>query len=280
MPDRLSFVDWKQRVEESGYEPGRLRKTDLGILPAWAVVTAPFPQSSVHRQRTWRADAGAAGRLEVGLWSHRPWSRVPRGMGARWALVLLCRGVSGRSTLDLDESLGDLMRLTGTSQGGGARSGRRGLRQGVRDILDCGITFTKGRECRNVSPVLGLEQENADLDPLKIKITRLNGLFVRSVEKGVPVDLRALRLLGRDALAWDLLVFLAWRVRPVERPLVVRWSWLRDQLGSRMTDAKSFRKRLRGALAKVRVLYPGLDAEAVATGIELRPSPPMFEKPR
>ena len=277
MSDRLSFVEWKQRVDASGYQPGCLPRRDLGILPSWAVVTAPFPQSSGFRASTWCADAGVAGRLEVGLWTHRPHSRIPRGMGARWALVLLCRGVSGRSCLDLDHSVGEVMYLTGGNLSGGARSGRRGLRQGVRDILDCGISFTKNGECRNVSPVLGLKDEGAGLDPLKLRITRLNRLFVRSVEKGVPVDLRALRLLGRDALAWDLLVYTAWRVRSVEEPLVVRWSWLGNQLGSRMRDAKSFRKRLRRAFAKVRVLYPALDAEPVAEGIELRPSPPMFE---
>ena len=277
MGDRLSFRTWGRQVMASGYEPGYLPESEVGVLPTWAVVTAPFPQSSTYSDKVWSADAGRLGRLEVGLWTHRPESRVPRGTAARWALLLLCRGVDPSRGLDMDETVDELMQLTGRSSSGGARSGRRGLRRAVRDVLDCGIVQTVGLESRNVSPVLGLRKLEIVRDPLKLKITRLNGLFVRSVEKGVPVDMRALRLVGRDALAWDLLVFVAWRVRPLDRPTVIRWDWLRAQLGSRMQCPRSFRSRVKKAMRKVETLYPNLVAESAEDGLVLSPSPPMFE---
>ncbi len=277
MTDSFSLHTWKQRVAASGYTPGRLPRAHVGVLPTWAVATAPFPQSKLFRDDVWRSDAGRLGRLELGLWTHRTGGRIPRGTAARWALLLLCRGVVGRSSLDLGDSVGDVMQVTGGNESGGARSGRQGLRQAVVDVLQCGFFWTVGDETQNVSPVLGLEGLGTCRDPLQIKITRLNGLFVRSVRAGVPVDLRALRLLERSSLGWDLLVFLAWRVRSVRQPTIVRWSWLYDQLGSRMQDRKTFRKRVRESLLRVRVLYPTLEAEPVREGLLLHPSPPMFK---
>ena len=172
------------------------------------------------------------------------------------------------------------MRLTGKSTGGGTRSGRESLRSGVKAVLTSSIVEVRGEIHRSVSPVLRLRIEDWQ-DPLRIRIERINPEFTESVDRGkngggVPVDLRALRLVGKDSLTWDLLVFLAWRIRGLKQPLVLEWSWLSEQLGSAISNPYAFRARLRDSLSKARILYPGLKAEVVKRGIEISPSPPWL----
>lgn len=90
----------------------------------------------------------------------------------------------------------------------------------------------------------------------------------------VPTDLRVLRALKQSPLALDLyawLTYRAHRVNRAEKPVVVTWRQLQEQIGADFSTTKNFKSKAKPALAKVQAIFPHLKARAVDGGIELKP---------
>lgn len=274
---------FRKKVADADYWQRERRPEDIARLPVWAVVMAPFPSVAKYTQDTWMSDSGRFGRLEVALLSNRTQFGIPCGISARRALCLISRALSG-TKIHLGngtKTLGELVEQSGGhASGGGPRSGREALRKAIQAILACHITYQYRRpedlgvrDSLVVSPVLGLGEPDTlvKADPLRLIIREVNPSFLRLVRSGVPVDMRALRLVGRDATTWDLLNFLAYRVRGVKKSdgILLLWEWLADQMGSGM-PLKSFKHHLTvEKIPKVRVLYPNLRATTEVDGVRL-----------
>ncbi len=92
----------------------------------------------------------------------------------------------------------------------------------------------------------------------------------------VPFDLRALKMLRRSPLALDLYAWVCYRVFPIVRrnqpPQFVAWTMLMRQLGTGFKDVKDFKKKVKPALRKVRLAYPGLAIEMAKGGFTIHAS--------
>ncbi|WP_374727031.1 replication protein RepA [Paraburkholderia caribensis] len=102
--------------------------------------------------------------------------------------------------------------------------------------------------------------------------------FQELMEKGVPLDNRALMALKGSALALDIYAWLAYRLHQIQgRPPIVHWRSLREQFGQEYTGKdpdKDFKKKFLTALRAVMVVYPKARVKRVTGGLLLMASPP------
>ncbi|WP_161935562.1 replication protein RepA [Burkholderia pseudomallei] len=95
--------------------------------------------------------------------------------------------------------------------------------------------------------------------------------FQELMEKGVPLDNRALMGLKGSALALDVYAWLAYRLHQIQgRPPIVHWRSLREQFGQEYKGKdpdKDFKKKFLTALQAVMAVYPKATAEQKVASI-------------
>ncbi len=88
----------------------------------------------------------------------------------------------------------------------------------------------------------------------------------------VPVDIRALRALKRSPLALDLyswLTYEAFRAHKSGKSRFETWEQLQAHLGGEYAHIQHFRAKAKVALAKIKLVYPGLKLGRKQGGIEV-----------
>ncbi len=99
--------------------------------------------------------------------------------------------------------------------------------------------------------------------------------FLEILERPVPVDMRALRVLKRSPLALDLYAWLTYRMSYLRAPTVIPWEALHAQFGADYRRVFHFRAETRRALKAVAMVYPEARVDAgSAAAIRLFPSRP------
>jgi hypothetical protein len=92
----------------------------------------------------------------------------------------------------------------------------------------------------------------------------------------VPVDMRALQALRKSPMALDLYCWSTYRVSYLKGRAFIPWEGLQAQFGSSYPDTqrgkRNFKTKFVEALKKVALVYPGLNADPLPDGLELRPS--------
>lgn len=157
---------------------------------------------------------------------------------------------------------------------GGARVRSRGSRISVADEWD--LWWDPQR----------ISGETAGQGGLFSSWVKLSDRFYNQVvDRPVPVDLRAIRVLKKSPLALDLYAFTTYRVSYLNRRVEIPWVALMMQLGANYPDTAQgkadFKRKLLGALRKVSTVYPDLRADEGERGLVLLPSPThVAKKPR
>jgi hypothetical protein len=113
---------------------------------------------------------------------------------------------------------------------------------------------------------------------MAVSVTLSETFFQQIIDRPVPVDLRAIKLLKKSPLALDLYAWTTYRVSYLKQPAIIPWEALMLALGVGYPNTPrgraNFKRKLLGALRKVAVAYPALRAERRArAAAESRPSP-------
>lgn len=90
----------------------------------------------------------------------------------------------------------------------------------------------------------------------------------------VPVDIRALKALKNSPLALDLyswLTYEAYRAHKKSQSRFISWKLLHNQFGAEYAEVRNFQQKARGALTKVKQIYPSLQLGRKRGGIEILP---------
>jgi hypothetical protein len=218
-----------------------------------------------------------------------PYGSIPRLL-LFWVITEAVLTKSRR--LLLGNSLASFMREVGLNPGtgGGKRSDAKRLREQMRRLFRCHISFDQVMSQGSAEGSRWRDMQVAPEGELwwDVRQPEQLGLFNSWIELGerffeavtaapVPADMRALRALRRSPLALDLYAWATYRAFSVSRkgaPQFVPWRSLMRQMGCDYDEVSNFRKKANKALRKVRAVYPALRIKNKPGGFDILPCPP------
>jgi hypothetical protein len=229
-----------------------------------------------------------------------PYGTLPRLL-LFWMIREILRTGSRRLTLtgrasdgSVSSSLSAFMRELGlipVSAGGGKRGGGNRLKEQMRRLFNCRISFRMSAEAGGAKGEGWMHMEVAPAGELwwDVKRPEQGALWSSWIEVGekfyqaviqspVPVDMRALRLLTNSALCLDLYSWCVWKAFEAKRTgqkQSIAWKTLMGQMGCDYEGEKAvkdFKKKARAALRKVKLAFPGLSTAKEMGGFSVLPS--------
>jgi hypothetical protein len=217
-----------------------------------------------------------------------PYGTIPRLL-LFWMTTEASRTKSRR--LKLGNSLSRFMVELGLNPDNGGtgakRSDAKRLRNQMERLFRCRIGFEalverdgrKGEAGRDMlvteDRMLWWDKRNPQQVTLWGSWIELGQKFYEAITAApVPVDIRAIKALKRSPLALDLyswLTYEAFRAHKSGVPRYETWAQLHAHIGGEYTHLNNFRKKATAALAKIRIVYPGLKLGKRQGGIEILP---------
>lgn len=94
------------------------------------------------------------------------------------------------------------------------------------------------------------------------------------VDRPVPLVMRALQVLKDRPLGLDLYMWLTYRVSYLGREAVIPWTALEAQMGADYGETKSFTRKAKRELRKIKLVWPELDYATPRGRLVLKPCPP------
>lgn len=111
------------------------------------------------------------------------------------------------------------------------------------------------------------------------KALRLTDDYYESCRNhALPLDLNALKMVSRSAMAIDILYFLAQRLPKVQSMTMLRWSKIKAQFAGNNMESPTFRRYFVKQLALVKQAYPGANIEPTSEGLVLKQSSPLVPR--
>lgn len=250
-----------------------------------------LPRSKPEGDRFERRSGSASLLLEAGtLWNGKEWERQPLPYGTKPRLLNLyiTREYirTGNRTIELCDSISGFLRTLGIGTNGGRNGAMTAFRQQAKAFaaarLMLGYTTDKGPATLKADPIqsfqawLAVEGGQRTLWPGTITLSEG---YAKALEgRAVPLDSRAVRALQGSALALDVYGWLANRLHRVERPVRLPWASLKEQFGQEISDPRTFKRNMLGALRHVLTVYPAARVDQVNGGLMLFRSPTPVPK--
>lgn len=111
------------------------------------------------------------------------------------------------------------------------------------------------------------------------EVTLGERFYKQLIDHPFPILEQALRVIGNNSVAIDTYIWLAYRLRALSKPTLVRWPALANQFGSGYGRARDFKRRFTEPLRLALAVYPDARIELVEEGLVLHPSrPPILER--
>ena len=226
-----------------------------------------------------------AGRLKNPLTGDWEPQGLPYGPKARLVLLHLCsEAVRQRSpTVAVGESLSGFMREMGFSVTGGERGTIGQFKEQLSRLAACTmqIGLWDGRDqatTLNVPPFRSLElwrrKEGGEGVVWQKTVQFHQDFYDTLVKHALPVDIRAARAFSGSARKLDLLFWVGYRLRSLQRPLRLTWDNLHGQFGAENASQRSFRQAFKADLAHLSEVFPKLPLTLDDNGLVLQPADP------
>jgi hypothetical protein len=214
-----------------------------------------------------------------------PYGTIPRIL-LFWIITEAVRIRSRR--LELGHSLNGFMAELGLNHetGGGKRSDAKRLREQMERLFNAFISFegdiTRGIRTGNARMNMVIASQTmfwwnpADTDqaPWGSWIELSQEFYDAITAAPVPIDMRALLALKKSPLALDLYAWLAYEAFRSNKSGQARfetWEQLHSHLGGEYAHIQHFRAKVKAALQKIQLVYPGLKLGERQGGIEVLP---------
>lgn len=219
---------------------------------------------------------------DVGL----PYGSIPRLLMS-WVTTEAVRTKS--PVLELGPSLSAFMEQLDLVPTGGRWGTITRLKNQIERLFSCMVSCRYHDETEGTSSGAGFaiakeyrlwwDPKSPTQIPLwKSTATLSTDFFQEIVERPIPVDMRALKLLKRSPLALDIYCWLTYRLSYLRKPTEIPWSALQAQFGADYAkDAhglRNFKMKFFHHLRRVLVVYPEANVEDGEIGLLLKPSKP------
>ena len=287
-PEDRYLIDVAAEVMAAAHE-------DFGwAYTGWAFAALPhkqIPDDVNGRKVSWQRDIGPVtltvnpGKLPGRTQRELVEMGVPFGAHARLVMLYLQTQALKTSCREIDvgKSLNAFLGRVGVTGGGKTR-------QSVWDqllrIAACEIVFTWQQQPHtppefiktNVVQAgqLGVRMTEQDRQGAlwSDKVTLSREFFDSLQRSAVPLLEQAIKAIGASSLALDLYVWMAYRLRKLERPTTVPWLALHQQFGAEYARPRDFRRKVLQPLKLALAAYPEAQVIIEEQGLILYPSGP------
>ena len=175
----------------------------------------------------------------------------------------------------LGDSLSSFMRELDLNPTGGRWGTIPALKKQMKSLFCCSVScFYEDKERAAMLGYQLVNRANLWWDPKnpeqaslwKSTVTLSEEFFSEIVDRPVPIDLRALKVLKRSPLALDIYCWLTYRVSYIKGPVSIPWVALQQQFGSQYAETAQGRRHFRAEflkqLKKVLTVYSSVQVEA------------------
>lgn len=202
--------------------------------------------------------------------------------------------LTGSKTLELGDSMMQFMAKIGLAHGGrdhkrvtdglkrlfGANLSVEGL-----EIAENGAGHGEAIEYFRIADSVRLwfGKDDSTSSPLWQSTVTLSDRFFDSiVSSPVPIDLNAMKAMGKSAMRMDIYLWLTYRMFYLRKPTRIKWTDLNLQFGAQYKQPHKFKAAFEEHLKFIKIAYPEARVEPTKEYLILRPSKPHVEptKPR
>lgn len=209
-----------------------------------------------------------------------PYGSIPRLL-LSW---MTTEAVRTRSpVLELGPTLSAFMAELGLARRGGERGDITRFRNQTMRLFCSTVSCRYEDKTHDVGGNLNIVEKYSlwwnpktpDQMPLwKSTVTLGNSFFNQIIDRPVPIDMRALKVLKRSPLALDIYCWLTYRLSYLRKPTEIPWATLQMQFGADYGRERDFKAAFLEHLRTVLVLYPEAHVENGERGLLLKPSKP------
>jgi hypothetical protein len=222
-----------------------------------------------------------AGELQSpdGTWVPQP---LPYGSRARLLLLHLCSEAIRQNspTIDIEDSLSAFIRSMGYEVTGGKNGSLNAFKAQVNALAACSmkIGVWNGERARTIRTVPFDSLDvwfpiNADQRILwPSTITFSQAFFDTLKQHALPTNTRAVRVFANSPRKLDLLFWLGYRLKHIQKPLHIGWDALKEQFGPDIKRDRFFRTELAADIAHIREVFPKLALNIAEEGLTLLPT--------
>ena len=249
----------------------------IGIMHAGFAMTA-LPHKDLPETAWTRQGGNIKLRIEAGTDASDQTVGLPFGSIARMILLYLqTEAVKTRSReIELGRSMNQWLTSMGIDNGG--KTYRLVREQSTRLSL-CRLTFyrvteesthiTNGSFVRDaILPTRETNQLSLWREAVKLD----EGFYQSLIDHPMPVREAAIRKIGGRSMAFDVYVWLAYRLHQLTRPTPISWPALFQQFGGGYQHLRQFRAKFKEPLELALAAYPEAHATADENGLTLYPS--------
>ena len=213
---------------------------------------------------------------------------LPFGTVPRMLLTWVCTEAvqTGERVLHLGNSLADYLNELGMHSSGGKRGDITRLKHAMTTLFSAVIScHYEGADSWALSNVLLADrvewwqpQNPEQAGQWQSNLQLSEPFFKECIEHPLPVDVRAMRSLGKSPLALDIYVWMSHRMSYLSRRTTIPWVSLAGQFGAGYAmdeqGLRDFKRAFLRELKHVMVVYPEAKVADSSNGLVLYPSPP------
>ncbi len=261
---------------------------DLGYLYSGFAMTGLPHRRPTNEMAPWKRSNGRYRLLvEPGHMFNARGDVLPCGMpfGSRARLILLYLQTEAIRTNSPEVRLGatmhDWLDRMGIPPGGTSYTA---IRDQARRLSACRLTVgwtaedgRSGFERANIVNAMMFVADPGDNRQTQLwdETARLSPEFYLALrDHPVPIAEAAIRAIQNSSSVMDIYVWLAYRLRALDRSTVISWSALHQQFGPEYKSLKRFKEKFVESLKEAMAVYPGAKVDIDTRGAVLWPSPP------
>ncbi len=230
------------------------------------------------------------GKFQLSIWSPNglPYGSIPRLL-LSW---LTTEAIFTKSpVLELGPTLSAFMAELGLARQGGKRGDITRFRNQTKRLFSSAIYCTysdqttdqgKGFQIADDYSLWWSPKAPNQLPLWKSTVTLGARFFKEIIERPVPVDMLALKLLKRSPMALDIYFWLTYRMSYLQKDTIVPWELLQMQFGADYATEgqgpRDFKKKFLVRLKQVVTIYENARVASAENGLLLKPSPPHVAK--
>jgi hypothetical protein len=252
-----------------------------------------FPRSSTEAREFERRSGHVILKLKAGevfdgfdlVPQPLPYGSIPRLM----LIAAVTKALQQKTRMiELGCSMSDSLRNLGLADTGCAHWRNVVKQQQALAAVEMVLGFMQGDKAKTVKAppfdeiTAWVHREEGQVTSFHSEILLSEKFYSALEANAIPLDVRAVRALGRYPMALDIYTWLAHRLCRVRSNRGERISWLalREQFGQEISEHKEFKKQMRAALQRAQLVYPKAKLGNWSGGITLLPSPPPIQKTR